>query len=41
VLGLCKEQSEGSDPELVVVREKSWELAQERRAVCWKDIPVV
>lgn len=41
VRGLCKEQSEGFDPELVIVGEKSQELAQDRRAFCWKDIPVV
>lgn len=41
MLGLCKKKSEGFDPELIIVGEKSQELAQERRALCWKDIPVV
>lgn len=41
VLGLRKEQSEGSDPELVIGGEISQDLAQDRRAVFWKRIPVV
>lgn len=41
VLGLCKEQSEGSNPALITVGEKRQGLSQDRRAVCWKDIPVV
>lgn len=41
VLGLCKEQSEGSNPALIIVGEKKQGLSQDRRAVYWKDIPVV
>lgn len=37
-LGLCEEQNKGSNPELIIIGEKSQELRQDRRAACWKTI---